>query len=134
MSKFTTLGKPVFIGFCRVEHQHQQTLKGTLPHILLWEVGRYAMPQAQGVILNQKSVIKNINSHSVSHVQPQTEMLCLMSPTKISSYSWVKGVFPRAQLQGRILGALQLAGSQKNLFWSFSYNGFSMKCSASLIR
>lgn len=106
MSMFITLGKPTFTGFFRVEHQHQQTLKGTFPQTFPWEEGRCATPQAQGVILHQKFEIKIINSHSVSHAPPQTEMLCLMSLTKSSSYSWVKGVFPRAQLQGRILGAL----------------------------
>lgn len=106
MSAFVTLGKPTFTCLCGVELHHQQTSKGTLPQTLPWEEGRCATSQAQGVILHQKFEIKNINSHSVSHVQPQTEMLCLMSLIKSSSYSWVKGVFPRAQLQGRILGAL----------------------------
>lgn len=77
---FITPGKPGFIGFCRVGHPHQQTLKETFPHTLLWKEGRCATPQTQGVILNQKPDIKNIHSHSVSHVQPQTEMLHLMSP------------------------------------------------------
>lgn len=63
------------------------------------------MSQAQGAILSQKSRVKDAISPSARvHVHPQTEMLCLMSPTNSSSDCW-----PRAHPQGWVLGELWLS-------------------------